>query len=231
MNFFILQMNTVPFMSYNAAFYPVSSNYFPASHVDIDAPIDLSVKKTCTPFAFPPTQLPYIEPSESSVCLSPKSVSDSDGSEYSESSTGVSSVDVKLGGPKAVRPFKAFPKDPLSLSLGTSLPTLCDYNSDEAYEEFREKMLARVRTNTGTNKNMRRNSQSQTAQSEDPNYREKRRKNNEAAKRSRDARKAKEDEIAVRCAFLEQENIKLKMQISSVEQENARMRMMCSVNK
>ena len=45
----------------------------------------------------------------------------------------------------------------------------------------------------------------------DDSYWERRRKNNEAAKRSRDTRRAKEDEIAVRAVYLEQENIRLKM--------------------
>ena len=54
----------------------------------------------------------------------------------------------------------------------------------------------------------------------DEAYWERRRKNNEAAKRSRDARRAKEDEIAIRAAFLEQENIKLRLRIAAIENEN-----------
>ena len=55
----------------------------------------------------------------------------------------------------------------------------------------------------------------------DEAYWERRRKNNEAAKRSRDARRAKEDEIAIRAAFLEQESIKLRLRIATVENENS----------
>lgn len=47
----------------------------------------------------------------------------------------------------------------------------------------------------------------------DEAYWERRRKNNEAAKRSRDLRRAKEDEIAIRAAFLEQENFRLKLEL------------------
>lgn len=47
----------------------------------------------------------------------------------------------------------------------------------------------------------------------DEAYWERRRKNNEAAKRSRDARRLKETEIAMRAQFLEQENIQLKMEL------------------
>ena len=45
-------------------------------------------------------------------------------------------------------------------------------------------------------------------------YWEKRRKNNEAARRSRNVRKQKEHETAVRAEFLEKENEKLKMKLS-----------------
>lgn len=55
-------------------------------------------------------------------------------------------------------------------------------------------------------------------------YWERRRKNNEAAKRSRDARRAKEDEIAIRAAFLEQENLRLRVDIASLKQEADQLR-------
>lgn len=57
-------------------------------------------------------------------------------------------------------------------------------------------------------------------------YRERRRKNNEAAKRSRDARRAKEDDIALRAALLERENLQLKVEISQLKQETSRLRCM-----
>ena len=53
----------------------------------------------------------------------------------------------------------------------------------------------------------------------DEAYWERRRKNNEAAKRSRDARRLKENEIAVRANFLEQENIQLKMELVQLRTE------------
>lgn len=96
-------------------------------------------------------------------------------------------------------------------------------SSSNAYIEFRTKMLAQVQSqHQGTNKNMRRNSQKNTTANDDPAYWEKRRKNNEAAKRSRDARRAKEDEIAIRCAFLEQENLRLKYEVSTLRAQVAR---------
>jgi len=53
----------------------------------------------------------------------------------------------------------------------------------------------------------------------DAAYWERRRKNNEAAKRSRDSRRQKENEIAVRASFLEQENIQLKMELVQLRTE------------
>lgn len=60
----------------------------------------------------------------------------------------------------------------------------------------------------------------------DDAYWERRRKNNEAAKRSRDARRAKEDEIAIRAAFLEQENLKLRVEVAALKSETAKLRCM-----
>ena len=60
----------------------------------------------------------------------------------------------------------------------------------------------------------------------DQAYWERRRKNNLAAKRSRDARRAKEDEIAIRAAFLEQENVQLKWEVTQLKSETTRLRTM-----
>lgn len=50
----------------------------------------------------------------------------------------------------------------------------------------------------------------------DDRYFERRRRNNYAAKKSRDARKAREDEIAIRASFLEKENNILRAQVSHI---------------
>lgn len=60
----------------------------------------------------------------------------------------------------------------------------------------------------------------------DDAYWERRRKNNEAAKRSRDARRQKEEEIAMRAAFLEQENLKLRAQVAILKNETAKLHYM-----
>ena len=132
-------------------------------------------------------------------------------------------------GKKVTRPFKAYPKDPLTLIASPEM--VYDPTSSEAYSEFRKRMLESVRKNNeGTNIKMRRISKSPTGiptstqDDKDAAYWERRRKNNEAAKRSRDARRVKEDEIAIRAAFLERENMKLKYELISLRNETAKLR-------
>ena len=57
----------------------------------------------------------------------------------------------------------------------------------------------------------------------DDAYWERRRKNNEAAKRSRDARRAKEDHIALRAALLERENVQLRTEVAFLKSETCRL--------
>ena len=59
-----------------------------------------------------------------------------------------------------------------------------------------------------------------------PSQVERRRKNNEAAKRSRDTRRLKEAEIAVRAAMLEEENLKLKAQVAVLKNETSKLHVM-----
>jgi len=54
----------------------------------------------------------------------------------------------------------------------------------------------------------------------DDRYWEKREKNNVAARRSREARRLKENQIALRTAYLEKENAMLKSQVDEVKAEN-----------
>ncbi|XP_035779847.1 protein giant-like, partial [Anopheles albimanus] len=55
----------------------------------------------------------------------------------------------------------------------------------------------------------------------DKAYYERRKKNNAAAKKSRDRRRIKEDEIAIRAAFLERENIELKFELAAARKQLA----------
>ena len=57
---------------------------------------------------------------------------------------------------------------------------------------------------------------------QDDRYWARRRKNNVAAKRSRDARRLKENQIAIRAGFLEKENTALKMEVADLRKELGR---------
>jgi len=58
----------------------------------------------------------------------------------------------------------------------------------------------------------------------DEKYWARRRKNNMAAKRSRDARRMKENQIALRAGFLEKENMGLRQEMERLKKENLALR-------
>lgn len=59
------------------------------------------------------------------------------------------------------------------------------------------------------------------SESKDDKYWEKREKNNVAARRSREARRLKENQIALRTAYLERENAQLKASLDEVKAVNS----------
>ncbi len=175
--------------------------------------------------------------SSSSVASSQKSPS---------SSTNQSMMVVTREG-KLSRPFKAYPRDPLSLAAAGSI---LDGTSAEKYAVFRKRMLDQIHAANGgsvvvNNPKMRRISiktSSEEANNNEPAFKdisdkvpklpngssdkdqayyERRRKNNAAAKKSRDRRRIKEDEIAIRAAFLERENIELKFELAAARKQLA----------
>lgn len=157
---------------------------------------------------------------------------------------------------KMARPFKAYPRDPLSMSAAIpASDSLVDRLSAERFNIFRQQMLEQIHAANGgrptiTNPKMRRinqkidemdfqqqqqieaqnqaNSQSDSSSSankdpvKDSAYFERRRKNNAAAKKSRDRRRIKEDEIAIRAAFLERENFELKIELATAKRQLAK---------
>ena len=196
-------------------------------------------------------------------------------------------------GGKATRPFKAYPKDPLSLPIGyyglPGMPALAGIESidpavvsggsEELFKNYLQQVQDQMKLpgsnglpKTGsrqlTPKSVTTSPTSPTAsqkltqretvtppgsttssspasttattpssasrkrarilpdEQKDEAYWERRRKNNEAAKRSRDSRRAKEDEIAIRAAFLEQENLKLRVEVAALKNETAKLRCM-----
>lgn len=167
---------------------------------------------------------------------------------------------------KMARPFKAYPRDPLSISA--AIPTsdsITDRMSAERFSIFRQQMLEQIHAANGgrptvTNPKMRRvsmksdrddmefasqqsdidiesqsganqtdsttnaanNNSSSKDSIKDSAYYERRRKNNAAAKKSRDRRRIKEDEIAIRAAFLERENFELKIELATAKRQLAK---------
>lgn len=184
---------------------------------------------------------------------------------------------------KPARPFKAYPRDPLSISAAAAADTLIDNQSAQKYHSFRKRMLEQIHAANGgqatiSNPKMRRNTSSKMIEAtsaassslsiisnershsssslmecssssggkqmrlmmddednlnnnnnsdsgsgsvKDSAYFERRKKNNAAAKKSRDRRRIKEDEIAIRAAFLERENIELKYEMASLRKQLA----------
>ncbi|XP_060077322.1 hepatic leukemia factor-like [Ylistrum balloti] len=57
------------------------------------------------------------------------------------------------------------------------------------------------------------------SEQKDSKYFERRKRNNLAAKKSRDARKSREDEISIRASFLEKENAILRAQVATLREE------------
>ncbi|XP_011499156.1 PREDICTED: protein giant [Ceratosolen solmsi marchali] len=189
---------------------------YPILPVNLPSPMSLSV----------PSVLPALLSQSNSPVVSQIQTPTSSTTHEASPQTNSAPDDSK----KAPRPFKAYPKDPLSITLGPDM--MFDQELKKAYSDFRNRMLDSVkRTNEGTNIKMRRISKSpmlptSTVDEKDAAYWERRRKNNEAAKRSRDARRAKEDEIAIRAAFLEQEYIRLKYENAVLKDENTKIKCM-----
>lgn len=112
----------------------------------------------------------------------------------------------------------------INSNLMGSLPTSTDYASDSSNNNGSS--LNSLPSLPGVTAGGRRRPRSLPDDQKDEAYWERRRKNNEAAKRSRDARRAKEDQIAIRAALLEQENLKLRVEVAALKTETAKLRCM-----
>ena len=103
-------------------------------------------------------------------------------------------------------------------------------NGDEDSLTFIQKRAVAAAVAASSPHKSKKKRQTLPDQMKDLAYWERRRKNNEAAKRSRDARRAKEDQIAIRAALLEQENIRLKIEVNALKEETATLRSMLYAN-
>ncbi|KAL1240473.1 Hepatic leukemia factor [Trichinella pseudospiralis] len=110
---------------------------------------------------------------------------------------------------------------------GISSPTVSDEQQQREESNNAAASVASIPTVAQLNgMGPKRKGRLQTEPLKDEAYWERRRKNNEAAKRSRDARRAKEDEIAVRAALLEQENMRLRIEVAALKAETEKLRQM-----
>ena len=135
--------------------------------------------------------------------------------------------------PLKTRPFKAFSIETSSTVVTSNNAMVFDdpeLNRD--YLIFREQAKSRILRNkesASANISVKSNKTNDEFKNKDgkpAEYWEKRAKNNQAAKRSRDARKEKEDELAIRASFLSSECIKLKSRNKFLEQENNHLKML-----
>lgn len=155
----------------------------------------------------------------------------------------------KLNSPSVSRPFKMYPMDPFSIySMATTTPSSpvsptvtspaalgvppSVYENSPGFPGFplaplTSHLLQRKRRSESRPDVLDpKKTKPVPEEKKDDAYWERRRKNNEAAKRSRDARRHKEEEIAMRAAFLEQENLKLRAQVAILKNETAKLHYM-----
>jgi hypothetical protein len=125
-------------------------------------------------------------------------------------------IPVRAGNPakKFTRPFKAIPVH-LEEPIGAT---------GESYTQYRKNVLTLLETANRNIENKKTapvpknppspqqspSTEGSASNGKDAAYLLKRKKNNAAAKRSRDLRRAKEDELAIRVSYLERENKALK---------------------
>lgn len=205
-------------------------------------------EKLSTPFFHARPNLPEEHHEDSNdlpaITSNISSSSSSASSQKSPSSSASNGMMVVGRDGKLSRPFKAYPRDPLSLAAAGSI---LDSASAEKYSMFRKRMLEQIHAANGgnpviNNPKMRRITKSMSLETnnnelsyepcekklllspssgndKDEAYFERRKKNNAAAKKSRDRRRIKEDEIAIRAAYLERENIELKFELAAARKQ------------
>lgn len=129
-------------------------------HLDTSPPLDLRVRRKprspspeVTYYHQPVKREPQVpEAPSSTMCFStsPESRADSESSETSISSDPMREFVnpfsfPPLTAPKITRPFKAYPKVPLTMAMGVATAeAIMGKDSAEAYTQFRERLLSQV---------------------------------------------------------------------------------------
>ncbi|EFO19202.1 hypothetical protein LOAG_09291 [Loa loa] len=134
----------------------------------------------------------------------------------------------------ALRPFHIYdPTDPIS---ALSVPPTTDFNHLKSDKTINEQSPSTQVTSSTSDADVTPAQRKVIVRNEtvrkkkelvkDEAYWERRRKNNDAAKRSRDSRRQKEDEMTLRAAMLEQENIRLRLEVEHLRAEVDRLRVL-----
>lgn len=120
------------------------------------------------------------------------------------------------------------PSKPTNISeLSNSSMVSSSSSSTLDSNQFRSSVQSQSRARTRNQNSKTSNDQHQ----KDGKYFERRKRNNVAAKKSRDARKQREDEIAIRASFLEKENSILKAQLQTLKDEAQQLRILLTQKK
>ncbi|CAO1402802.1 unnamed protein product [Diamesa tonsa] len=173
----------------------------------------------------------------------------SSSSQKSPSSSSNPSMLVMGRDGKLARPFKAYPRDPLNLNgTGTIMDVHSSEKYNAFRKRMLDQIHAanggqpvinnpKMRRISNKNNILEANNNNNdfldssydsekmmihnSITGKDEAYFERRKKNNAAAKKSRDRRRIKEDEIAIRAAYLERENIELKFELATSRKQLA----------
>ena len=117
--------------------------------------------------------------------------------------------------------FSAFPDEDLQQRLMEEQSAAAVAAAAAAAAVQQSDLLAVATASGSTSSSSRKRKRTSVGEdNKDDRYWERRRKNNMAAKRSRDARRAKENQIAMRATFLERENRVLTQELGKARAEN-----------
>ena len=132
---------------------------------------------------------------------------------------------------------------PMGYTNGVSVSSMhATHNGMRLASELSSSDMQKSTVTSSTMDNMQRYSMTHTAippkkhalpvpqELKDETYWDKRQKNNDSAKRSREARRMKEEQIAMRVVYLEQDNLQLRTEVSLLKSEIEKLRCMLYSN-
>ena len=123
------------------------------------------------------------------------------------------------------------PSKPTNISELSNSSLISSSSSGNSTIDSSSGMTGGNLTHLGSTSKRTRTSKQSSEMGKDGKYFERRKRNNVAAKKSRDARKQREDEIAIRASFLEKENSILKAQLQTLKDEAQQLRILLAQKK